>query len=77
MKVDSFKCDGCGIQKGANNHWFIVSAVDLSIHVSAWVSDAHGWDHYCSDACVIKAVQRWLSAQKEASQKEMISEEEK
>lgn len=68
MKVDTFKCDGCSTMKGDLNHWFAVSPTGSSIIVSAW-HDGDGYAHYCSDACVIKAVQQWLSAQKEASQK--------
>ena len=69
MKVNTYQCDGdgCLVQRGSNNHWFIVSATGSSIIVSAW-DDGEGYAHYCSDACVIKAVQQWLSAQKEASQ---------
>jgi hypothetical protein len=68
MRVNSYCCDGCGLSKGENNHWFAISASTPSIIVSAW-HDGDGYDHYCSDACVIKAVQKWLSAQKELSQK--------
>ena len=67
MKVNSYKCDGCGIQKGETNHWYAISPTAVSIIVSAW-HDGDGYAHYCSDACVVKAVQQWLSAQKQASQ---------
>lgn len=68
MKVDSYKCDGCGNLKGDLNHWFRVVNEGRALEVYPWSA---GYDnkeerHYCSDACITKAVQQWLSAQKEA-----------
>jgi hypothetical protein len=79
MRFASYKCDadGCGIKKGENNHWFKFRAYPnegngAEFTVNDWRdprSDYPNTKHLCSDACVIKTVQGWLSAQKEASQK--------
>lgn len=74
MKVDTFKCDSCGNIKGTGNHWFRLVVDDddskepfCAIHV--WEGGQAGLleKHLCSDQCVVKVVQQWLSAQKEAS----------
>ena len=77
MKVDNFACDVCGSQKGSLNHWFKFRAYPnegngSEFVVNDWSGKGHDYPttkHLCSDACVIKTVQAWLSAQKEASQK--------
>jgi hypothetical protein len=70
MKVDTYACDGCQAQKGTLNHWFKFTAHEDQFSVHDWSgSDYPNTLHLCSDACVIKAVQGWLSAQKELSQK--------
>lgn len=77
MKVDTFQCDVCKTQKGALNHWFkFRSYLDegngAEFIVTDWKQqgiDYPNTKHLCSDACVIKTVQGWLSEQKELSQK--------
>lgn len=77
MKIDSYKCDSCGIQKLDTNHWFKFRAYPnegngAEFIVNDWndkSSDYPNTLHLCSDGCVIKTVQGWLSAQKELSQK--------
>ena len=72
MKVDAYKCDadGCRTQKAENNHWFKFTAHPDQFSVTDWSgSDYTNTLHLCSDSCVIRTVQGWLSAQKEASQK--------
>jgi len=72
MKVDSYKCDGCGIQKGENNHWFKFRSYPNEGNGSEFIvndwnnksEDYANTKHLCSDACVIRMVQSWLSAQK-------------
>ena len=72
MRVDTFKCDVCGIQKGETNHWYSLEKTvkndNARLELLAAVFTDPAYMHLCSDACVIKAVQQWLSAQKEASQ---------
>jgi hypothetical protein len=77
MKIDSFKCDSCNRQKGETNNWYkFRSYPDTGNGTEFIVNPFHseGTDypntkHLCSDACVIKTVQEWLSAQTEALQK--------
>lgn len=66
-KVDTYKCDGCGTLKGSLNHWFKVYEAG-AISVLPW-DQGNDQPHrdLCSDACVIKAVQQWLSAQQQAT----------
>ena len=80
MKIDSFLCDVCSQVKGISNHWFKFRSYDndgngAEFIVNSW--DSKGTDypntiHLCSDQCVIKTVQSWLSEQKELSQKEVL-----
>lgn len=71
MKVDSFKCDCCATPKGSSNHWFKIGTDGNGIGIVAWNTETKSDNikHLCSDACVIKTVQAWLSEQKELSQK--------
>ena len=89
MKVDTYKCDGCGTQKGELNHWFIGCFDKDGIMFCPWnvdniyrailparpneFPDLRPERHYCSDACVIKAVQFWLSEQQKGSVKSNAS----
>lgn len=79
MKFDSYSCDAetCSVVKGTNNHWFKFRSYanegnGAEFIVNEW--DSTGTDypntlHLCSDSCVIKTVQKWLSEQKELSTK--------
>lgn len=73
MIVNSFRCDICGIQKGETNHWYSLEKTvknDIPrLELLAAIYTDPSYMHLCSDACVVKAVQGWLSAQTEASQK--------
>jgi hypothetical protein len=76
MKVDSYCCDVCGAPKTAVNHWHKFRAYPdegngAEFIVNDWNykgEDFPNTKHLCSDACVIRTVQQWLSAQQEASQ---------
>ena len=68
MKVDTYKCDVCGTVKGENNHWFRIDTAGPSLELNAWglaPATATAVD-LCSDSCVIKTVQQWLTAQANA-----------
>lgn len=70
MKIDTYKCDECATQKGENNHWFRFTGFPDQFSVTDWNgSDYPATIHLCSDTCVIKSVQKWLSAQ-QASKEE-------
>ena len=64
MKVDTYKCDVCGIVKGENNHWFRIDTA-AGLELNAWnVAPMTSTSvDLCSDSCVIKTVQQWLTAQ--------------
>jgi hypothetical protein len=69
MKVDTYKCDVCGQIKGENNHWFRADTGTSGIELNAWgiiPASATTMD-LCSDQCVIKVVQKWLTNQASSS----------
>jgi len=69
MKVETFKCDLCGIIKGENNHWFRVDTGASGLELNAWgvmAQTATSMD-LCSDQCVITVVQKWLTIQAKSS----------
>jgi hypothetical protein len=69
MKVDSYACDSCKNPKGTLNHWFKFTGHPDQFSVTDWAgSDYTNTLHLCSDSCVVKTVQGWLSSQKELSQ---------
>jgi hypothetical protein len=65
MKVDTYKCDVCGTIKGENNHWFRIDTGVSGLELNAWgvmpLSSTSA--DLCSDQCVIKVVQKWLTKQ--------------
>jgi hypothetical protein len=68
MKIDTFSCDICDNMKDQANHWFKLGTnetFDSEITITAWDVDTDFPMpmHLCSDACVLKAVQRWLTEQ--------------
>jgi hypothetical protein len=65
MRVDTFKCDVCGRIKGENNHWFRIDASGNGLELHGWgaVQAGESTVDLCSDLCVIKTVQQWLTAQ--------------
>jgi hypothetical protein len=69
MKVDTFKCDVCGQIKGENNHWFRIDTGASGLEVNAWgvMLATPTTVDLCSDQCVIKVVQKWLTSQAVAS----------
>ncbi len=67
MKVDTYKCDVCGQMKGENNHWLRIESTDAGLKLYGWGEIASGpaTVDLCSDQCVTKTVQQWLSAHAE------------
>lgn len=65
MKVDTYKCDICGQIKGENNHWFRIDTGVMGLELNAWgvMSPTATTIDLCSDQCVIKVVQKWLTGQ--------------
>lgn len=64
MKVDTYKCDVCGQMKGENNHWLLIESTGTGLKLYGWGEVASGpaTVDLCSDQCVTKTVQQWLSA---------------
>lgn len=69
MKVNTYKCDVCGTMKGENNHWFRVGSGVSGLELNAWgaVPESETTVDLCSDECVIKIVQKWLTQQANAT----------
>ncbi len=65
MKVDTYKCDVCGTIKGENNHWFRIDTGVAGLELNAWgvMPESATTVDLCSDQCVIKIVQKWLTGQ--------------
>lgn len=68
-KVESYVCDVCGAVKGEKNHWFrMVIDEDTGLWMKEWsgtMFDNKGnfapHLHLCSDECVTRKVQQFLS----------------
>ena len=69
MEIHTVKCDGCGIQKGDTNHWHKACVETAGFVLVPWTNETEFPQtvHLCSDSCVVKIVQQWLSSQKEGS----------
>ena len=65
MKVDTYRCDVCGTIKGENNHWFRIDTGVSGLELNAWgvMPPSATTVDLCSDQCVIKIVQKWLTSQ--------------
>ena len=73
MRETSVKCDFCGKQKGATNHWWIVQILDVGFsHQSGGVFQLTSeknrtsladsdWKDACGEKCVSTAVSRYLA----------------
>jgi hypothetical protein len=74
MRVETYKCDGCGQLRGQQSkNWFRVSAGPGGLEIGPWssVPPAAGAVDLCSDSCVIRAVQQWLTGQAQRSRTEV------
>ncbi len=65
MKIDSYKCDVCGAIKGENNHWFRIDTGPSGLVLNAWgvMQPTESSVDLCSDQCVTKVVQKFLTLQ--------------
>ena len=65
MKVDTYKCDVCGTMKSENNHWFRIETGVSGLELNTWgvMTPSSTTVDLCSDGCVIKMVQKWLTSQ--------------
>ena len=69
MKIDTYRCDVCGMIKGENNHWFRIDRNEFRLELTAWgvVPPTATSVDLCSDECVIKMVGKFLTQQATAS----------
>ena len=65
MRFDTYKCDVCGTLKGENNHWFRADTGVSGLELNAWgvMQPTASTVDLCSDQCVIKIVQKFLTNQ--------------
>lgn len=66
MKVATYQCDapGCTAQKLTANHWLSGRVLENgALLISPWAAGLprDGDQHWCSDACTVKSVQKYLS----------------
>ena len=63
MKIDTFQCDICGIQKQPSNHWFRLFRNEDGLLVVPWESESirvevqNDHAHVCGHAHVVE----WMS----------------
>ncbi len=70
MKVDTYKCDGCGAVKADRNHWFLVESGDTHFTSRAWdypQGNIEDDDHFCGGSCLLAAFQKWLTKQQKGN----------
>ncbi len=62
MERKVYTCDGCGREKDDGNGWWIAGKLELSFYVAPWIDggNIHMVQHYCGQACVIKALAAFM-----------------
>jgi hypothetical protein len=70
MRVETYKCDVCGVQKGGTNHWWLMWFEDgpdenvLVLKIMRWddrLLGSHPSErHFCGEACAQKQVAGFL-----------------
>jgi hypothetical protein len=76
-KINQYKCDGCGAEKGATNHWWVVNAdecgfvvipLDLYEAADRIAPGKLGGEIFfaCGEACVIKKVSQLMGEMQRA-----------
>jgi hypothetical protein len=65
-----FTCEMCPAEKGAENDWFAVWAMNaLEFKVFPWeeaneTGNLESYDHICGQECLHKRLSQWLEANK-------------
>ena len=66
MELVTFKCDVCGREKQASNHWWRVR-VGNALHIYHWDYFGEGGEddsikhrHICGQECLMKVVQQFM-----------------
>lgn len=64
-KLDTFRCDECGIQKQETNHWWLIQPCgDGTLALSPWKEHQTSLPnvaHLCGQSCVHAALDRWMT----------------
>lgn len=68
MKIETYKCDVCGVQKGETNHWFKVIFVAggdgmflFPAHRECMSSEGKEFD-LCGQQCVQRKVEEYIGS---------------
>jgi hypothetical protein len=62
MRIESVKCDMCGIQKQETNHWLYAKYRNESIHFSVGPEESPGYSlDICGEECAHKILSQWLN----------------
>ncbi len=69
-EIRQYVCDGCGVAKGATNHWYWMRKGE-GLHIHRWDAEGEGIDdmsidilHLCGRACVLKKVEEFMGQTK-------------
>lgn len=79
-KVESYKCDVCGKQKGDVNHWFVVVSATSFLAIRPWPKEPNdamtfdGTAHLCGAECVQKMVSQFLAPVTVAPKGDLVAE---
>jgi len=73
MKIDTYKCDVCGKQKGDVNHWWVLwtrgknPTFQIALELRTWNEEslkgavwADKHFHLCGQECVLKQVTEFM-----------------
>lgn len=66
MRVNTYECDACGVQKQKANHWWIIEIGNTGVlSLSRWGdldAEDEGVAHLCGEACVQKQISAFMGA---------------
>jgi hypothetical protein len=66
--VTKYICDGCGIEKGICNHWFLIASGKFSSEILAWTNSVPYESMlpiFCGEKCVLAALSKWMQERKD------------
>jgi len=58
-----YVCDGCGVQKGTANHWYMLLLERRSMTLMKWECNPVAVPaalHYCGEACLLRKISERL-----------------
>jgi len=65
MKLETYSCDVCGVQRGPSNHWIVAFPIGIKMWFSPWneltiEDDAKGLQHICGQKCASTLLSRTI-----------------